>query len=748
SGVSFGMVGRLLLQSLPSIVVMTIPMSLLFGILIGVGRLSTDSELVALRASGISLFSLYRPILILSGALTLLNVYLMLDVVPQGNSALKRLQLQILAQSLTEEVEPRVPHTSWQNKVLYVFEAPPGERRWKGVFLSDVVAGQENELVVARWGEARAEGDSDRVTLKLEEAVTHNVSFSSPDTYRAASHDQITTRLATLSRQNFSSVKRGMRQMNLGQLRKEANSPDAQVRNTAQVEIHKRFSFPAACLVFGLLGLPLGFSNARGGRSSGFALSIGVILVYYILFNAGEDSARDGKVVPWLAVWFPNILMLFAGLFLLARKNRDKSLLLSGVDRWIQNHLWGRVRSLRIRHLERREERKRRSSSTFRSQSQGGSRVVLRFPELRLRFPNAIDRYILRAFLGVLGVATLSGLSVYLVADVTENLEDVLENKVAWQVVVDYYQYRAFSIIYEIAPIIVLATTLITFGLLSRTNEIVAVKAAGVSLYRIALPVVLASFLIALLAGYLQSEVLPAANGRAAELQAKIKGREPSQRLGRGTDRQWLYGKDNLLYNYSFYDPERRELRTLQIFKFDDQYRLIGRLMVDRATHIEGPWWVFSKGWARTFEGQELIGFSTFDEPLKYRVQEPPEYFEGGLTPPEEMSFVELRDYIHGLEAAGQNVPELHVALQNKLAYPAISLVMALVAMPFAFRLGRRGALYGIGLALVMGIVLFVVLGAFEALGENAILPPAVAIWSPSAIFAIFSLYLFLGVRS
>ncbi|MEM6797185.1 MAG: LptF/LptG family permease, partial [Acidobacteriota bacterium] len=259
---------------------------------------------------------------------------------------------------------------------------------------------------------------------------------------------------------------------------------------------------------------------------------------------------------------------------------------------------------------------------------------------------------------------------------------------------------------------------------------------------------VLASGLIAGMAGLLQSEILPAANTRVAEYRAIIKGRESPRRASRRADRQWLYGKGNQLYNYKLYDSDRRELHNLQIFRFDDNYGLEGRLVVEKATHIEDNWWTFSKGWARTFDGAEITGVSFFDEPKKYYLEEPPDYFEGGLTPPDEMNYNDLSAYIGELEAAGQSVPALEVELHNKIAFPFISLVMALVGLPFAFKLGRRGALYGIGISIVMGIVLLVVLGVFTALGNNAILPPRLAIWSPAAIFTIFSLYSFLGVRS
>jgi LPS export ABC transporter permease LptG/LPS export ABC transporter permease LptF len=745
SGVAFGTIGELLLLSMPSIVVLTIPMSLLFGILIAIGRLSADSELVAIRASGISLFSLYRPILVLSLALTGLNVYFMAEVLPQGNHALQQLRVEILTQSLTEEIQPRIPHTGWANKVLYVFEAPPGERRWKGVFLSDAVPTQENEIWLAEWG--RAHSDGSEVVLSLENASVHVVDLRHPEDYRLAHYQSIDQKLPSAVQQPATSAKRGLRELALRDLIDHAFGSEhpEMIRKLAEIELHKKFSIPAACLVFGLLGLPLGFSNARGGRSSGFAISIGVILVYYVILNSGEDVAREGTVPVWLAVWFPNLALLALGIFLLARRNRDKSLLLTHLDQWIREHLWGRLLHLQRRREVRQVARRRAQLQSRRDRAN----LVLRLPELRLRFPNSMDRYILQIFVKILVLAFLAGTTVYVVADLSDKTDEIIENQIPWwPVVIDYYKFKTFSIIYEIAPIIVLVTTLITFGVLSRTNELTAAKALGMSLYRLAVPVLLAVALVSGTNGLLQSEVLAASSSRMLQLEAIIRGQDAAAKQHRGASQRWLYGEGNQLYNFAYYDEERRELQRLQIFKFDDEYRMIGRLMARRATYAEDGWWVFSSGWTRTWTGQSETSFQRFEEPLRYRLGEGPEFFAGGLSRPEEMSYAELRQYVSELRATGQDVPQLEVALHNKIAYPVISLVMALVALPFAFKMGRRGALYGIGLSLVLGVVLLVVLSIFQALGENGVLPPLVAVWSPSALFSIFSLYLFLGVRT
>lgn len=759
SGVRLATVGRLLLLSLPHIVVLSMPMSLLFGILIGIGRLSSDSELVAIRASGISLFSLFRPILLLSAILTAVNVWVMLDVMPDGNRMLHRLKVEIATQGLKQEIQPRVPHTGWLNKVLYVFESPPDEQSWRGVFLADTTPGADQEVViVAEKGEVVTD-KTGRVVLRLRDAVQHVVDPASPIDYFTSDSAEYNRILVPVDADAAPSTRKGLRELSLVELRRRISDPTTgeDELNLAKVELHKRFGFPAACLVFGLLGLPLGLGKARGGRSAGFAISMGVILLYYVIFNFGEEAARDATIEPWIAVWLPNILFMVAGLLLLARRNRDKSLLLHNVSRWVQSHLWVhllRLRSAREKKKEDRKQRMRSAARRLRSTRAGaaGTRLVVRLPELRWRFPNTIDRYILKRWFWVLAMAGFSGLTLYLVADLTENVEDILQNSVAAEVVVDYYRYKSFNVLYEISPIIVLVTTLVTFGLLSRTQEVTAAKAAGISLFRMAMPVLLAASLVAALMGGMQSEILPASNSRMAQLRSVIKGDEGIARSARSAlDRNWLFGHDNQLFHYASYDGDTKTLRKLQIFRFDDQYRLVGRLVADRATHVEGPWWILSDGWGRSFTGQDLASdenFSPLEQPRKYRLEESPEYFEGGLTPPEEMNYNELDRYIHELRQGGQDVTKLEVQLHRKLAYPMLSLVMALVALPFAFRLGRKGALYGVGISLVVGICLVIFDTLFTRLGEAAFLPPQVATWAPAAIFAIFSLHQFLGVRS
>ena len=759
-GLPVSIVGELLLYSLPNIVVLTIPMSLLFAILIAVGRLASDSELVALRSCGISLVSLYRPILLVSAVLAAVNAFLMIDLLPRGNHALQQLRLTIITETVSRQVEPRVFYPEFEGSLLYVFEMPKGEDRWRGVVLAQSVPGSQNRITVAEWGRIKLDEAGEQVVLELENAWTHEVDLNKPDRYEISFNkrlDQVLQDRFTSSQREKIARSRGLRELTMGELFAHLDEPGigAEERNLVWVEIHKKLAIPAACLVFGLCALPLGFNNRRGSKSSGFALSLAVILVYYIMLNNGEEAARFGKLAPWLAMWLPNILLSAAGLYLLVRRNRDKPLLWSRLGRWVRSDLWSRMLTLRGQAEERRVERRRQRLLAVAARSgrgatrAGGDRadLVLRLPRPRLRFPNILDRYVIRSFTFVFLLVLLSGVSIYVLADLSENVDEILKNHVAQSVVLNYYKYLSLQIFYDIAPILVLVTTLITFSLLSRSNEITACKALGISLYRLALPAVAAAAVVAALAGYLQTSVLPASNQRVAQLKDQIKGREGPHTYRRA-DRQWLFGQGRYVYNYLHFDSRQRSLQRLQVFEFDDDHRLASRLFAQQAVFGEGQEWVFTDGWVRRFNGVEVTDYRRFSEPRRVDFPETPDYFDSEIRRPDQMRYGELKDYIAELEESGQAVPELKVELYKKTAFPFVSLVMALVALPFAFRLGRRGALYGIGISIVLGMAFMVVFALFSTLGEAGALPPAVAVWSPDVLFGVLAVYLFLGVRT
>lgn len=766
-GVPAEIVGKLILASLPNIVVLTIPMSLLFGVLVAIGKMSSTSELTAMRSTGISLFYLFKPISLISVVLALVNTGLMLWALPSGNTALQSLQFDIIRNSATQQVEPRVFYEDWEGLVIYVSDIRPGEDLWRGVFMANNLPGTDNEITVAETGQIRADDrEAGRLVLHLENAVTHKVDFNDPDEYHLSSHrsldrvliDQLAAKRA--ENQAF----RSLRSLTLPELLKIANDPEITVERArvAKVEVHKKFSIPAICIVFGVLALPLGFNNQRGGRASGFAISMIVILLYYVMLNNGEEAARHGAMEPWLAMWAPNITFLALGIFLLARRNRDKSLLLGNVDRWFRVHFWKIVDRFK-RDQDEPGPPEAPPAGALEVPvivGQGSlnletaaepighkpTRVVLRLPRFKLRFPNIFDRYIVRSFFKILTLVCLSVLTVTLVADFTERVDDILKNEIANDVVFDYYKYLSLQILFEMAPTIVLVTTLVVFGLLSRTNEIEAAKSLGISLYRMSLPTLLGAFIVMALSAFLQARVLPITNQWVSQLDDEIRGRVAA-RSYRRADRNWLFGQGKYIYNYLRFDADADALQRLQVLEFDDNNHLASRFFSTEMKFV-GDTWRADNAWAREFDSGRNESYRSFDQPILVDYPEQPDYFRSEEKLPLAMTFGELRRYIVEIRASGKAVPELEVELANKLAYPMISLVMGLVALPFSFRLGRKGALYGIGIGVVLGMIFLSVYAFSRTLGETGAVPPLIAVTAPNVLFAVLALYLFLDVET
>lgn len=751
-GLPVATVGRLLLYSLPNIFVLTLPMSFLLAVLVGVGRLASDSELVAMRASGVSLFRILRPVLFLGVVLGGLNTYMMMEVLPRGNTAYMRLFIDIATRTLRAQFEPRVFYNEFEGKILYVFDIAANSKDWRGVFLADAVPSPDRptEVLTADRGRLELSPDGEQVALRLEGAVQHTYDLTRPDRYETRRYE----RLRLVLRDQFATRERAKlferkstRSMTLAEARSASEDPSAtsQERREARVQMHKIFSIPAACPVFALLALPLAFTNRRGGKSSGFAFSIGIVVVYYVLISQGEKAAIAGNMSAAAAMWLPNLVLGAIGVALLVARNRDRSVL-PGAAASLLTALARRVGD-GVRYLRsRRSSDSRPARRVPATGSRRTPRVVFRLPRLRLRFPNLIDRYVLRIFAVIFFLVLASGVALLVITDFTDKVDEMLRNRPPGDVIVTYYKYQALQLAYNIAPIAVLVTTLVTFSLLSRTNEVTACRALGCSLYRLALPALAGAFVVAALFALLQAEVLPASNQKVAEAEAIIRG-QATRSFARSADRQWQMGAGHFMYNFLHFDDKRGSLQRLQVFEFAGDGNLVARLFAADGRYRDGRWYL-SEGWTRTFDGREQLDYRPFAGEVQVDLDETPTFFAEEPRRPAQMTFGELASYSAELRDSGRPQPQYEVALHNKIAFPFAAIVMAMVGFPFAFRLERRGALYGLGVSIALGLVFVMVYAFFTTLGEVGALPPPVAVWSPSTLFSLLAAYLFLGVRS
>jgi LPS export ABC transporter permease LptG len=250
---------------------------------------------------------------------------------------------------------------------------------------------------------------------------------------------------------------------------------------------------------------------------------------------------------------------------------------------------------------------------------------------------------------------------------------------------------------------------------------------------------------ISLFAYFILDFVLPYANQRVYEIKRRIEGKTAITSTAQ--QKLWYLGK-GYIFNFLAYDRNAKMLTQVQVFEFHpSDFRITRRVYANRATW-NGQAWAFEDGWMRSFADDGTSTYTVIDKPLALFYPETPEDFATEVTPPDQMTYAQLRKYIRTLGESGYASDELEVKLYAKTSWPALSIVMALIAMPFAFRMGRRGALYGIGLALILGIVYWMVFAVFTKFGEVGNLPPLLAAWSANILFSLAAAYLFLHVET
>ncbi len=728
-------VAQVFFFTVPVALTYTIPMGVLVGILIGLSRLAADSEITAMRASGMGVWTFLRIILIFVIGAWILAVGNSVYLAPRSLAALGDLQDKLKASQASFEVQPRVFYEGFPKVVLYVqdVKAASGAAIWKGVFLADLSQPSAPRITLAREGILASQGP-DTLDLHLINGSTHETDPRNPDQYQISTFDTTDIPIQVPPAQNNQTPEpTSLGEMKVSDLLEKSHSSDMMTQRWALIEYHRRLSLPTACLVLALVGIPLGLSSKRGGKSTGFVLTILLVFVYYSISLIGVSLARQGRVSPGFGVWMADLVFLVGGVFLLWRSER-RPIDLSGLRSWFK------FRTAQPGSVSEGPALSIRREGT-------AERLSRRWRLFNLHFPTILDDYVLRDFTLYLAMIAGAFVMLLLVFTLFELLGDILRNQVSPLLVGEYLLNVApYFLYYPIAPLSMLLAVLVTFGLLQRSNEITAIKATGISLYRIIVPVLVAATLVAGVLFLSDQFYLPFSNKRQDALRNLIKGK-PAQTYLR-PDRKWIFGQNSEIYYYQFFDPDRDAFGNLSVFRFDPHtFRITRRITAERAHWSESmSRWLYEEGWERTLDGAAIQNYRRFDVATFPEFAEVPAYFKKEIRQSQEMSYDELRTYIHDLEQSGFDVVRLRVQLQKKIAYPLITLVMAVLAIPFALSAAKRGAVAGIATAVGIGVVYWTISGLFEAMGNLSQLPPAVAAWSPDVVFAFIGGYLILRI--
>jgi LPS export ABC transporter permease LptG/LPS export ABC transporter permease LptF len=731
---------------LPQALPFAIPLGVLVGTLLTLSRMSADGEITAMRAAGVPGRRAAPPILAVGSLAMLITGAASLWLTPWSIGESFRVANQLAASQLTADVQPRVFAEQFPDRLLYVGDVrnPGGGRvsRWTHVFVADVTPLEDRKPGQADRGDtplvtlapdalALADPPNNRIQLSLSDGNTYELGKDNTYNIDTSPFNSEALQAQRPAERSPSRTTSELPTFPLYRLAYRSHGEDPAKVLEARVELQQRLAFPLACVLLTLAGIPLGITSKRGGKSSAVVLTLAIAFVYFIAMGGLNKMARQGTLPAEIAVWTPNLLFTLLGLVTLAR-------LESPGDRDYLGRLAAFIGRARPWCREQ-------------SASRGTGKLKQRSWSLRIPvLVQIIDTYILAGFLFYFVLLLLSFVLMYQVFQFFTLLSDMIKNNIPMSHMLSYHFFLTPRLVYQFAPVAVLAAVLVVFGVMAKNNEVTAFKACGISVYRLAAPVLIGGLFLSGSLFAFDHYWLPAADRRQDQLYNEIKNKAPQTYLR--PDHKWVYGLHDRVYYYKYFLQAERTMLGVNVYEIDPvHFRLTRHISAEKARWEPNlNKWVFENGWSRDFKGDKVGAFNpfpggarTFDE-----LEEKPDYFMKEKTQPLQMNFYELQAEIADLKQSGFDTIALQVQLQKKFSAPLFALILAIVSVPFAFKGGNRGAMAGGFISFLIVIAYWSTDRLFEEVGNLNQLTPTVAAWSPDVIFSLVGLYFMARMRT
>lgn len=706
---------------LPSVLAFTLPMAMLAGTIIGFSRMRSDSELVAIRAAGVSSFSILWPPLLIGLGLSIVAFYINFEGAPAAALSLKRAGLEAALHKLDSPVEPRTFNTEIPGYVLYVGGGDNAQGKWERVFIYTQDRSGARLLITA------ASGRIDAAAEQSELVLTDAVRTTLPSDVSQPGGQIITERLTDLR-----IVLETGRKKLLASMQEKNSDPDemrlfelvdyvrahppAEAREAATL-LNRKLALTLAPFIFALLGGTLSLHLKRVGKGWGSLLSLVTLIAYYMLSLFGDAMSRKGTMAPIVGAWLATAVAACLSLILLV------------ASRWTIP---------RFRQVAQTGEGLPEDAlaPSFRSEPQ----------QRLLGFPSILDRSLLRSLTLNFAFAYVALVAIFLIVTSFELLRFVVPGRAGMGLLARYLIFLVPFATVQLMPASLLIAVLLTYALVARRGEAIAWWASGQSVYRLIMPGVVFALVISLLAWTIQERIMPQANVEQDSLRARI--RSGITKAASNGGQQWLASgalSPKLIYSYE-YDEEQGSLKEPIVYEFDSGGIHLERIVSGGigtwrgdALEIAGAWIVDLRG-ANVEKTKQDVA----------RVEGPvtPEMFKRGLSKPAQLSSEKLSSYIAVVKPSGRNVTSLVIALQRKYAEPHAAWIMALFGIPLALSFGRRGAITALSAAIGISLAYWGAVGGFQLLGEYEVLSPTLAAWFPLLIFAMLGVYFLTRART
>lgn len=726
-GLSATVTGVIFLLSLPNLLSYTLPVATLVGTIIGYSRLSADSEVIAMRAAGVPGRWFVVPPLLFGAAVTAVLLVFNLWLIPLCRYSADRLQSEAAqAVNVVRLLKPGVFFDRISGVLLYAEKADARTARYEKVLIVQHPTPSQDSLTLADWGKVVRSPDGGFLQFLLGDGETLQFDRKAPDKVLSSTFKEqaftIERPAALVGLSGKSLSEYGTLEL-YGKLDLPpvAKEPGLQRKERYGwlYELHRRLATAVAALFFALAGVPLGMVNIRGGKGAGFSLSIIVLLGYWILLSALGDLSLAGRLRPELAAWFPDVALAAVGLLLMVRKNRASE------PYWFKPFL--------LLFPARKEAKEERAGE----QAQKPVGITRGIPIL--------DRYLYRRMLVFLVLIAASILLLDWIIEV-RGLSEYITNSEQARRLFNYLINQSPSVVVMLMPLCVLLTALVTFGILERNNEILAMKASGISLYRLCLPALVLGAAACVFLWVMGEAVVPGTSQKAQNARDRIKN-IAARNMAKTID-VWLFAPGRQkLFHYNHWNAAEERFQGFSVYQLgQDRFRLKERFFAKRVAFTGKEDVAYTRGWEWKRDRKEPLemlpkGDLHIGMPLEYFVVPP--FLEGQY-----FSSRDLKKLIGELQDRGYPSYQQRVDYYHKFSGALAPLVLLIVGLPFAFATGRRGSLYGIALALGLSVTYYTLQAVFTSIGAMQWLDPALAAWTPAVLLWCVGSYLMLNLRT
>ncbi len=741
-----------LLAQCPYILAQTFPMAAVLAVLVGVGRLASQSELIALRANGVSYWRLFRPVLAVALFLALTNLTVSHFFRPLGRSYRQELTREMWRmRDLSKEIDPGVFFDGLADSVFYADRAVNSfsGRILEGILLyRELDRGRIADLVVARRGQADFDGGTGKISLRLDDVEWHLFEHGKPDSYTLITSPHKTLTFAPDVRFLASTDDRGTRfspkavvgfdlLLAIQEFRYFLDAPatgntdrlllDTKWRKAVN-EWSERWAYPLAIPFVIFAAFPLAARTRRGGRFTGLAQAILIIFVFWQLMSLGSALSEDQNTLPpGVGMWIAHVVSFVWGLILWRR-------LLQNREQVPRVRVWLRALFDLLT---------RRSASVAEAREED---AVARRPR-RWTGLTHLDSYLTIGFVKMLAASLFTLLALSSAVDFKEALEDVDPTMASlpWADILTFVGLSALTQVKLLLPFAALFAVMVSLASLARGSEIVALKASGISPFRMAVPLVIVTLGISGIYLFAQEEFLPAAEREAQRAHDRLSGRRSS--AFRASGNRWILGEDGRFWSYAGWESGSGQLANPQVIWVDlHRARVLERIEASSAHHTGEGDWVFDDGWRRSFFPGSPDQFEASPE-ISAAFGETPELFGAarrglmlGRSLADQLNIQELWAHLQRLESAGSTstVP-LIVALHRKFVTPIAPALLVLLGTPLMVSgHARKKSLQGFGLALLISFGFWGAVAATESLGREGALSPVLAAWlAPTLLFIL-----------